>query len=81
MPTVASSPPGLPKAPDTGSLQKGSSYTKLFPQDHETLLCQLIHRNKHKEKAKMGGTKKEATNAKHKKLPEKELNEIEASNF
>ena len=55
-------------------------YIRLYYQDMESKQLYLIHRNKHREAAKMRRQRNMAQMKENKKTPEKELNKMETSN-
>ena len=54
---------------------------KAIPHDWESWQIYLIHRNKHKETAKVGRQRNRSQMKEQEKYPEKELNEMEASHL
>ena len=56
-------------------------YIRPHYQDTESKQLHLIHRNKHREAAKMRRQRNMAQMKEHTNTPEKELNEIEISNL
>ena len=74
--------PHVPSLGDRGGCAlKDTCYIRAHYQDTESKQLYLIHRNKHKEAAKMMRQRDMAHMKEQIKTPEKELNEMEISNL